>query len=138
MTKNLAWEQKAQPFSVLLSRAKVIVSIFTLSIVLTQGDRARLFWVEEVVSISTFFRFTKFCHEKIGATFLWSLSIFYSNMLKNSSQTIFLAHYYHINLENTPQLNFRIMLFKRTVSIFKNFWTLSADHFPLPAVIFHC
>ena len=49
--------------------------------------------------------------KKIGATFLWSLSIFYSNMLKNSSQTIFLAHYYHINLENTPQLNFRIMLF---------------------------
>ena len=73
--------------------------------------------------------------------FLWSLSIFYSNMLKNSSQTIFLAHYYHINLENSPQLNFRIMkrchFLKDSVHL-KYFWTLSADHFPLPAVFFHC
>ena len=66
---------------------------------------------------------------------------FISVCLKNSSQTIFLAHYYQIYLENSPQLNFRTMkrchFFMDSVH-FKNFWTLSADHFPLPAVFFHC
>ena len=131
-------------FYVLFSRAKAFVSTFSLpfSIVLTQGDRARLFGSRKWSAYQPFLDFTKLCHEKIGATFFMvSVHLLISICLKNSSQTIFLAHYNYIKLEKSPQLNFRTK--KRCHFImdsvhFKNFWTLSADHFPLPAVFFHC
>ena len=109
-----------------------------LSIVLTQGDRARLFGSRKWSAYQPFLDLQSSVMKKQVPPFLWSVSIFlYQKCLKNS----FLAHYYHINLENSPQLNFRTMKrchFLMDSVHFKNFWTLSADHFPLPAVFFHC